>query len=222
MYCEKCHKQCPDNFKSCAYCGASLEKPEAPKPSKYVKKTKFPKKISLKKVVIVLIAVGALLCCGAIVTGVLTGGKPESTIKTFASAIENNDADLYYSLFDEQIKAYKKEHWYYSDDETFKAMVQPLNKSVTFYNDNCGENFTVEYKITDTEYLTDEQLEKFNEVLGETYGYKKLPTKVAVLDLEINAEGDKGTYTSIYQDFYCIKIGRYWYKTDVNKDSASV
>lgn len=222
MYCEKCHKQSPDNFESCAYCGASLEQPEAPKPSRYVKKTNLSPKLSLKKAVIALVAVGVLLCCSAIATGVLTGAKPESTIKTLAFAIESNNADLYYSLFDEQIKAYKKEHWYYNDEETFKAMVEPLNKSVAFYNDNCGENFKVEYKITHTEYLTDEQLEKFNEVLGDTYGYKKFPTQAAVLDLEINVEGDKGSYTSVYQDFYCIKIGRFWYKTDVNKDSYSV
>lgn len=222
MYCEKCHKQSPDNFKNCAYCGASLDSPKAPKPSKYVKISKHPKRISVKKSIIALVIIGLLLCCAAIITGVLTGTKPESTVKTFALAIENNDDDLYYSLFDEQIKEYKKENWYYNEEETFKAMVEPMNKSVAFYSENCGENFQVEYEITDTEYLTGEQLEQFIELLDETYGYQKYPSEVAVLDLEINVKGDKGTYTSVYQDFYCIKIGRYWYKTDINKDTASV
>ncbi len=215
MYCEKCHRQSPDNFDSCAYCSAPFQKIEDKKPAKFVKAEKKRKRFSRKTVISFLIIIAFVLCVAAVTTGVLTGTKPETAVKTLCQAIESNNGELYYSLFDEQIKEYKKTNWYFNDDETYKAMVEALDKSVAFYTENCGEEFKVSYKIIETAYITEEELTAFNATLAETYGYKKLPTDVAIMDFEINVSGKEGSYKSVYKDFYFMKINRKWYKTDV-------
>lgn len=214
MYCEKCHRQSPDNFDSCAYCSEPFKKEEEQKPSRFVKKETRKRKLSRKTITLILIGVAFMLCVAAIITGVVKGEKPESTVKALSEAIEANDRELYYGLFDNQIKEYKKENWYFDDDETFRAMTEPLEKSVAFYSESCGEKLRVSYKITDTIYLTEAQLEKLNDMLEDTYGYTKLPTSAAKLDFEINVSGENGEYKSIYKDFYCIKIGGKWYRIE--------
>ena len=49
------------------------------------------------------------------------------------NAIEADDAKLYYSLYDDQLKEYYKENWYYGDEETFDAVTKPLKESRDFY-----------------------------------------------------------------------------------------
>ncbi len=214
MYCEKCHRQSPDNFESCAYCSAPFKKTEAQKPSKFVNKENKRKKPSRKAVLSGLIIVAFVLCVVAVVTGVLTGAKPETTVKTLCQAIEENNRELYFNLYDEQIKEYKKKNWYFNDDETYKAITVPLEKSVLFYSQNCGESFKITYKINETTYVSEEELSAFNNMLAETYEYKKLPTDIAKIDFEINVSGESGSYKSVYKDFYCIKIGGKWFRTD--------
>ena len=48
MYCDKCHKQSPDNFVTCAYCGAKLKSPKKKEPSKFIKKREFKFNLPLK------------------------------------------------------------------------------------------------------------------------------------------------------------------------------
>ena len=213
MYCEKCHRQSPDNFDSCIYCSEPFQR-EALKPSKFVKQEKKRKRPSRKTVLAILIGGAFFLCVAAIITGTLTGEKPESVVRAIATAVETSDEELYFSLFDNSIKEYKKSNWYFNDEETFSAMSEPLRRSVEFYSDTCGENLKVTYKINATEYLSEEQLGELNDMLTDTYGYSKLPSSAARLDFEIRVSGDKGEYKSVYRDFYCIKINGKWYKTE--------
>ncbi len=222
MYCDNCHRQSPDNFVNCPYCSAPLKNHKRKKPQKFVKPKERKKPISFKTAVIVAVVVAFVLAVCAIVTGTLTGSKPSTAIKKMVNAVETNDAELYYSLYDDQIIEYYKENWYYGDAETFDAVTKPLKDSQNFYTEKCGENFILDYKITDVTYITGETLNSFNNSLEISFNYSKLPTKAAFLNFEIEAKGKNGTYKTVYENFVCLQIGGKWYiqtaATDILKD----
>ena len=191
MYCDNCHRQSPDNFVNCPYCSAPLKNHKRNKPQKFTKKKEHKKPISFKTATIIAVGVALVLAICAIVVGSLTGSKPDKVVKTMVEAIENDDAELYYSLYDDQIKEFYKENFYYGEEETFDAMTKPLQESKEFYSSKCGENFRLEYKIVSVKYLSDEELELNNDSLVTLYGYRDLPSKTAVLEFNIEVKGDR-------------------------------
>lgn len=212
MYCDNCHRQSPDNFVNCPYCSAPLKNKKRKQPQKFSKKKERKKPISFKTLVIIIVAVAFVLAISAVVTGAITGSKPDKVVKTMVEAIQTDDAELYYSLYDEQIKAYYKDNFYYGDEETFDAITKPLVESRKFYSSKCGDDFVLKYKIVNVEYLTEEELEQHNESLVSIYEYYDLPQKTAVLEFDIEAKGEKGRYKSEYTRFYCSQINGKWYK----------
>ncbi len=214
MYCDKCHKQSPDNFVTCAYCGAKLESSKKKEPTKFVKKRNVKINLSLKNVILALVILASVLILAATLTVVFTGSKPEKVVKNFVKATQTTDADLYYSLFDDNIKKYKKDNRYFGDDETYAQIVLPMTESDAFYVDKCGEDYKLSYKVTSSQALSDEELAEFKTVLETGFGYIEFPSKVEVLSVEIIAKGEKGTYKSVYNDFWCMKIKGRWYKVD--------
>ena len=158
-----------------------------------------------------LVVVAVVLAISAIITGVLTGSKPASAVDKMVTAIQKNDAKLYYSLYDKQIVDYYKENWYYGDAETFDAVTKPLVDSREFYTEKCGSDFSLDYKITEITYITGDSLVSFNNSLDVSFNYSEFPTKAAFLNFEIEAKGEKGTYKSVYENFVCLQIGGKWY-----------
>ena len=225
MYCDNCHRQSPDNFINCPYCSAPLKHNKRKKPQKFIKKKERKKPISFKTTVIITVVVAFFLAVSAVVVGAITGSKPDKVIKTMVTAIQTNDADLYYSLYDEQIKAYYKENFYYGDEETFDAMTKPLCESRDFYASKCGDDFVLEYKIVEVRYLNNEEFELHNDSLVNLYGYRDIPEKTAILSFDIVAKGEKGTYKSEYARFFCSQINGKWYKlllpTTVGEDESN-
>lgn len=224
MYCDNCHRQTPDNFVNCPYCSAPLKNNKRKKPQKFTKKKERRKPLSFKTAVLITVAVAFALSVSAVIIGSITGSKPDKVIKIMVTAIENDDAKLYYSLYDEQIKEYYKENWYYGDEETFDAVTKPLSESRDFYISKCGEDFTLKYKINDITYVSDEALERANENLQASYNYTKFPTKLAFLDFEIEAKGEMGTYKTVYDKLTCLQISGKWYiqtsAIDIFEDEA--
>lgn len=211
MYCDNCKKQVPDNFVKCPYCSKKLKKPNKKVPNKFIKTSKI-KTPKLKTVITVTVIFAFLLSVTAITVGILTGAKPQTVVKRLTESIQNNDADLYYSLYDDETKEYCKNYWYFDDERTFENLTEGLDKSITFYTEQCGENFKITYKIKDIKYLEDDELENYISYLSDSYGFKKLPTKAAVLNFDVEVKGDSGEYTSVYDSFYCYKIGGKWYR----------
>ncbi len=214
MYCRKCNKHSPDNFVKCAYCGAKLSASDKKIPTAFIKKREIKHKPSLKTMVIISLTLSVILSIAAVITAAFTGSKPEKTVKAFTTAIQNNDEKLYYSLFDDDIKQYKKENRYFGDEETFDNMVLPLAQSNEFYKEKCGVDYKLSYNITSSVALTDEELEVFSECLEGQFSYITLPDRVELLNVEITAKGELGEYKSIYNDFWCMKIKGKWYKAD--------
>ncbi len=172
---------------------------------------------SMKSRVLSLVIISIVLAVAAITTGLLTGSKPDSLIKIFADAIEKNDEELYFTLYDEQIKSYNKEYIYFDDEVVLTEMTHSMRRSNEFYKLRCGEEFKLSYEVISVEYISDEELEEINDYLIETYSYEKSANKGARLSFTIDAKGDIGSYQSIYNDVYAIRIGGKWYLTSVPK-----
>lgn len=214
MYCDKCRKKNPDNFITCAYCGEKLNIPK--KKESYLEKVTERKKQKTRKHKIA----GAtgfsvfLVIVVVIIAALIIGSKPEKVVKTFAESIKTTDKDLYYSIYDENIKRYKKENRYFGDEETFEHFVLPMVQSDDFYKEKCGDDYKLTYKVISDNALTEEELQVFNEVLENNFGYIEIPSKVNALCVEINVKGEKGDYKSLYNDFWCMRIKGRWYKVD--------
>lgn len=212
MYCDKCKHQSPDNFTNCAYCGERLkvsEKKKENKASVFSKLSFLNKKSAVLSLLCIALAVA--LICG--VVGFFAGKKPAEIAVDMAKAIEENDAELYFSLFDKEYLDYKKEYIYFTDDELFKGITEPLYESDGFYKKECGENYTLKVKTENVKELTFSEIEQVNTYLSQMYGYKDVIKEAAVLDFTITAKGEKGEYKSDYRNFYCIKTGNRWYRS---------
>lgn len=218
MYCDNCHRQSPDNFVNCPYCSAPLKNQKRKKPRKFVRKRELKKPVSFKTTVIITAGVAFLLTVSAIITGIVTGSKPDTVVKKMVNAIQNDDAQLYYSLYDDRIIEYYKENWYFADEETFEAVTEPLRESREFYSEKCGENFKLDCKITNITEISESELEEYKDYLATSFDYKKFPSKMARVDFEIEAKGDSGKYKSVYEDFVCIKLGGKWYIQPIPAD----
>lgn len=216
MYCEKCHKQSPDNFINCAYCGAKLDSPKEKAPSRFVKKQTVKAKFSLKMVLAVLVGFAIALVVAAIFTSSFTASKPEKLIKSFVKSIRSADTDMYYALYDDNIKEYKLNNRYFAEDETFRQMVHPMLESHDFYTEKCGEDYNLTYNVQSVTALSDSELLLFKEILENNFSYVEFPSQVDIICVDVIAKGEKGTYTSRYNDFWCMKIKGRWYKVDKN------
>lgn len=216
MYCEKCHKQSPENFINCAYCGAELNSPKKKVPLKFVKNKNLKFRVSLKSVLFSLVGFAVVLVIVALLTSIFTASKPERLIKDFVKAIQTEDADVYYSLFDDNIKEYKLNNRYFAEDETFRQMVLPMSTSHDFYIAKCGEDYKLTYSVISNRSLNETELQMFKQVLENNFSYIEFPSQVEVLSVDVVAKGKKGTYTSRYNDFWCMKIKGRWYKVDKN------
>lgn len=214
MYCYKCHKQSPENFVNCAYCGAKLKPPKKKEPSKFQNKKKIKIDVSLRTLLKALLIVAAILAVIAIVTSFFTSSKSEEIVKNFVHSVDTNDRELFFSLYDDSIIKYKKENRYFADEETFKQMVMPVDESTDFYKEKCGEDFKLKYEVKSITTLSENDLEDFNKILDSDFNYIVFPSQVDILSVEIKATGDKGEYKSIYSDFWCMKIKGRWYMVD--------
>ncbi len=214
MYCEKCHKQSPDNFQNCAYCGASLAPKKKKEPERFKKKFDFKFKLSLKTFLKISLAVAVLLTISAVITAVFTSSKPEGVVKSLVKAIETDDKELYVSLYDQYLYEYKKDNRYFGEEETFNNISAPVSESREFYNDKCGQDFKLKYSVETSETLDEAETLSFSEILERSFGYVAHPSKVEVLSVEIIAKGKKGQYKSVYNDFWCMKIKGRWYIVD--------
>ncbi len=216
LYCENCHKQSPENFINCAYCGAVLDSPKKKAPSKFVKSRGVKHRVSLKFVLGGLVGFAVVLVIAALFTSSFTASKPEKLIKSFVKSTQTENADMYYALYDDNIKEYKLNNRYFAEDETFKQMVLPMQTSHAFYTEKCGVGYKLSYDVISQSTLSESELKAFNEVLETNFSYIQLPSQVTVISVDVVAKGEKGTYTSRYNDFWCMKIKGRWYKVDKN------
>lgn len=214
MYCDKCHKQSPDNFITCAYCGARFNSTKKKVPHKFVKRKERNQRISLKNILRIFIAIGILLVIAAVITVAFTGSKPEKAVKQLVKAVETADKEAYYKLYDENIIRYKTDNHYFGEEETYNQVILPLVQSYEFYKNQCGEGFELTYNIRSERMLEEEELKEFNKLLETEFGYMEFPMKVAVLELELVAEGELGEYKSVYDEFWCMKFKGDWYLVD--------
>lgn len=223
MYCKNCKKQSPDNFANCVYCGAPLtqsKKMQLPHLKRKCGKLRLPG--NTKSRVISLIIIAVLISVVSVALGTVNGAKPEKVIRRDVKATQNQDKELYFSLFDDCYKSYQKEYVYYDDERLFDGMTETLSERRVFYAEKCGEPFTLKLEIQDVTYLDAESLARLNESLREEYSYTLEVKDAAYADYSVTAKGEKNAYESVYRDCLLVKIGGKWYKAPENLSVNSI
>ena len=104
MYCRICHKENPDNFDTCIYCGTSLA-PE--KKAGFLKsRNSLSEKITPFRVFSAFAALCLVLFTVFSVAASEKKEHPEKTARAYAAAIETGDKDAYAVLYDSEYKRY--------------------------------------------------------------------------------------------------------------------
>lgn len=219
MYCDKCHKQSPDNFERCVYCGAPLAEKKPPKPSRFAKSRKRLQPAVLRKRALFFAAAAALIAVAAIVTAAFTSSKPETVVRNIVRATESGNEDLYFDTYCDAFVRYQTEKVYFDEARTKEALTKPLRESDAFYRDKCGD-YRLSYHMLASRKVTDEELDAYRAYLREYCGFTKNPSAVTVVAFTVEAKGEKGSYTSEYRDFYCVRVGGRWYRSE--KPTATV
>lgn len=223
MYCSKCHKQSPDNFTSCAYCGAPFKHKKKPSARRFGVKEQKRSFLSSGKKSVAVVVFAAVIVLVSVGVGIFTGAKPGSIVKKTVKAVQNGDEALYCSVYDDCYKEYCRQNIYFDDAAVSEALASPMNETDEFYTAECGEGYKLHGKVKSVDYLSESELEKLNAELTVNYGYTKEASKAAKLNVEITAEGPAGKYTSVYKDYVCIRLGGKWYRCDFcNKSVKTV
>ena len=89
-----------------------------------------------------------------------------------------------------------------------------MTTSHEFYEQKCGEDYKLTYSVVSSKSLDEDELEVFKDVLENNFSYIEFPSRVEIISVDVVAKGEKGTYTSRYNDFWCMKIKGKWYKVD--------
>lgn len=194
MFCKKCGEQMNGNSKFCPKCGTPVtampvsngEVVMKPKPKKRIPYLA----IGAGVLVIVVVCVAA---------SILFGGGYKKTIAKFVEASEEGDVELMMSLL-------PAEYWYERgiDPDEVEDMVE---RDFDDLEDSYGENWKIEYEITDVRDLSDSQIQSLEEELHEIIDVKE--AKEVKLGGWIYGDGNREE--RIDGEMTVIKVGRKWY-----------
>lgn len=209
MYCENCHRENPDNFDTCIYCGTSLQPEKKAGFLRY--RASLREKVTPIAVFTSFAALCALLALIFSSYAVISKEHPEKVAFSYARCVENNDAYGYSLLLCEEYKSFKLKHVYYTQEELYKALKSTLFEVNEFYKEKCGDDFTVKCKVTDTVYADDKMIGEINSYCRENLLFEKEIEKAAKLKVTLDVGGGEGKYTTVITDFICVKTDGIWY-----------
>ena len=209
MYCEICHKENPENFDLCIYCGTSL-KPE--KKAGYLKyRNSLWSKITPFNVFTVFISFCIIITTIFGVRVLIKKEHPEKTAFSYASSIQKNDINIYFSILFDEYKDYNLKYKYYKQENYNEDIKSQYAEIKDFYNSKCGEKFKIECKVLEISYALEKEVSDINLYCSNELKFTSNIEKAAKLKISLNASGKLGKYDTIIPDFVSLKIDGVWY-----------
>lgn len=208
MYCENCHRENPENFETCIYCGTSLMPEKKAGFLRY--RGSLREKVTPIAVFTSFAAICALLALIFSSYAVISKEHPEKVAFSYALSIENNDAHGYSLLLCDEYKRFKLKYVYYTQEEYDKELKSTLFEANEFYGKKCGDGFTVKCKVTDTVYADGKLIGEINSYCRENLFFEKEIEKAAKLKVTLDVIGKEGKYTTVIPDFICVKTDGLW------------
>ncbi len=208
MFCPNCGNQIPDGSAFCPVCNAQLSPVVTPQKPK----------TDLKKILIPIVCVVALVAVVAGIVFAVNGGKSKGgsssssgggssssssytkVIDNYFKAIEKNNADLMQSSV---VSQYQVEYINSNGEDASEIFEEIVQYAYEDYYYDCGENFKIEYEIVDKEQATEEDLaylkENFYDYYDISYDEDQLPiTDGYEIEVECTITGDDYSTTDSY------------------------
>ncbi len=209
MYCEICHKENPENFDLCIYCGTSL-KPE--KKAGYLKyRNSLWGKITALNVFTVFLSFCLLLAAIYGIKTLIKKENPEKTAFAYAASIQKNDINSYFSILYDDYKEYNLKYKYYKKENYNDAVKSQYAEIIDFYNGECGEKFKIKCKVLEIDYAFEKEVYDIDLYCSNELKFESNIEKAAKLKIAFNVKGELGKYTTIISDFISIKVNGEWY-----------
>lgn len=209
MYCEICHKENPENFDSCIYCGTSL-KPE--KKAGYLKyRNSLWRKVTPFNLFTVFITLSVLIAAIYGIRALVKKEHPEKIALSYANSIQKDDINIYFSILYSEYKDYNLKYKYYKQENYNEAIKNQYSEIVGFYIDECGERFKVKCKVLEINYASEKVLSDISSFCVEELKFTTDIEKAAKLKVSLDVIGKQGEYATVIPDFVSLKINGDWY-----------
>ena len=213
MYCENCHRDNPDNFDTCIYCGTSML------PENRVSLLKSRNSLRQALTPLRIFSVLFILCAIAGIIGFAVAKTseehPEAVAKAYAAAVTENNVDSVYALYDSGYRSFMIDNYYYSQKEMKSKLASDLGEMFDFYTSECGTGFEIDCEASDFEYADAAGIAAVNSFLTSKYKYTAVITDAARYTVTLSVKGKQGDYLTVINDYTCIKLDGVWYKCDV-------
>ncbi|MGI6744863.1 MAG: hypothetical protein ACOX45_01570 [Acutalibacteraceae bacterium] len=208
MYCVNCHKETPENFDTCIYCGTSLQ------PEKKAGILRYRNSLRQKVTPITIFSCFFTLC---ILAGVIFSifvlkerEHPEKVAFNYAVCVKNNDASGLALLLPEEYINFRLRYVYYSREDFNEFLRGLLSEINGFYTKKCSEDFRIQCKVKEIQYAEKNIVSQINSFYKENLFFEKEIEKAARLKVIFEVKGKTGEYTTVITDFVCLKIGGAW------------
>lgn len=147
-------------------------------------KAKNPKS-NKNLLIFIALAAAAIIVAGLISSGVFSFGDKKDVIEDYFEAINDRDFDDYLNCFPAEIKAELKN----DRDEANCSKEEYMNKLISVYEDDCGDNIVISFKFGK---IT--ELEEYNmDAYKAKYGSVPNISEAYVVALTETFNGSKGT-----------------------------
>lgn len=208
MFCKKCGEKIADNVKFCPKCGEKIERIGAVVKTDLSNTTEKSDTKKYRYVGIAFVAICAILLCS------LMGGKGyEKVLKKYYRAVQNADANIYYSVLAPDYVEYMvgPGSWY-SSKADFKADLE--NELEDFRDDyqyECGENLKFSVKVTEVKHSTVKEKSDFAKNLKDYYEFTHNISDLVEINYTLTVVGTEGKEMQKREGFYAFKMGGKWY-----------
>ncbi len=136
---------------------------------------------------------------------------PEKCAYAYAAAVESGDEEAYAALYDEEYVQFQIDYSYYKKSAFEAVLKNELGKMTSFYTEKCGENYSLDCKVTEINYADVKRLSEIQAYYIGEMKYKNEIETAAKLRVILKVNGKDGTYQTIMPDFFCLKIGGAWF-----------
>ncbi len=147
-------------------------------------KAKNPKS-NKNLLIFIAVAAVAIIVAGLISSGVISFGDKNDVIEDYFEAINQRDFDDYLKCFPSEIKTELKK----DREEANCSKEEYMDKLISVYSDDCGENISVSVAFGKTSKLENYSIDSYK----EAYGSAPNISEAYVISLTETFKGTKGT-----------------------------
>ena len=153
----------------------------------------------MKKVLLFAILVILMVGCAKVEQSLAKDRTMEYLLSEYANGIKMGDVNKIHNVMPSFVYTNTSQ---YSEDI--------IKKEYNSNKEKYGDNFNINYKITEKGILNKEALNKLNELIGISFKTNELASECYYVTGDISYSGTKNTLEDTFNAYYC-KYNNNWY-----------